>query len=115
MPDTWTPNLRYPDPSVQVLDPSFDKYRLMLASVERLATGMRWSEGPAWFGGGRYLVWSDIPNNRIMRWQEEDGTLSVFRQPSNHANGNTRVRQGRLVTCEQDARRVTRTEHDGTI
>jgi gluconolactonase len=100
---------------VQVLDPSFAKYRLLLASVERLATGMRWSEGPVYFGDGRYLLWSDIPNNRIMRWDEETGNESVFRRPSNNANGNTRDRQGRLVTCEHDARRVTRTEYDGTI
>jgi gluconolactonase len=112
---TWQPSLRYPDPSVQVLDPSFAKYRLPLASVERLATGMRWSEGPVYFGDGRYVLWSDIPNNRIMRWDETSGAVSVFRQPSNNANGNTRDRQGRLVTCEHDARRVTRTEYDGTI
>jgi gluconolactonase len=111
----WRMNDRYPDPAVELLDPSFGKYRLGLASVERLATGMRWCEGPAWFGGGRYLLWSDIPNNRIMRWQEETGAVSVFRQPSNNANGNTRDRQGRLVTCEHDTRRITRTEHDGTI
>jgi gluconolactonase len=100
---------------VEILDPSFGKYRLSLASLERLATGMRWSEGPAWFGAGRYLLWSDIPNNRIMRWQEETGGVSVFRQPSNNANGNTRDRQGRLVTCEHDTRRLTCTEFDGTI
>src|SRR5215472_6747386 len=111
----WQPNERYPDPSVRVLDPSFNKYRLPLASVERLATGMRWSEGPVYFGDGRYLLWSDIPNNRIMRWDETSGATSVFRQPSNNANGNTRDRQGRLVTCEHDARRVTCTEYDGTI
>src|SRR5262249_26602391 len=111
----WRPSERYPDPAVELLDPSFAKYRLALASVERLAIGMRWSEGPAWFGAGRYLVWSDIPNNRIMRWQEENGAVSVFRQPSNNANGNTRDRQGRLVTCEHDTRRLTRTEFDGTI
>jgi len=111
----WQPSLRYPDPSVQVLDPSFAKYRLPLAGVERLATGMRWCEGPVWFGDGRYVLWSDIPNNRIMRWDETSGAVSVFRQPSNNANGNTRDRQGRLVTCEHDARRVTRTEYDGTI
>jgi len=111
----WTPSLRYPDPSVQILDPSFAKYRLPLASVERLATGMRWSEGPVWFGDARCVLWSDIPNNRIMRWDEETGAVSVFRKPSNNANGNTRDRQGRLVTCEHDARRVTRTEYDGAI
>jgi gluconolactonase len=100
---------------VQILDASFAKYRLVLASVERLATGCRWSEGPCWFGDGRYLVWSDIPNNRILRWEEETDSVSVFRKPSNNANGNTRDRQGRLVTCEHDSRRVTRTEHDGGI
>jgi gluconolactonase len=111
----WEPSLRYPDPAVQVLDPSFAKYRVMLASVERLATGMRWSEGPVWFGDGRCVLWSDIPNNRIMRWDEATGATSVFRQPSNNANGNTRDRVGRLVTCEHDSRRVTRTEYDGAI
>ncbi len=112
---TWEPSLRYPDPSVKILDPSFAKYRLPLAGVERLATGMRWSEGPVYFGDGRYVLWSDIPNNRIMRWDEETGAVGVFRKPSNNANGNTRDRQGRLVTCEHDARRVTRTEIDGAI
>lgn len=111
----WQPSQRYPDPLVKVLDPSFAKYRLNLAKVERLATGMRWAEGPAWFGDGRYLVWSDIPNNRMMRWDEETGAVSVFRKPSNNANGNTRDRQGRLITCEHDARRVVRTEYDGSI
>ncbi len=111
----WQPSERYPDPAVQVLDPSFNKYRLALASVERLATGMRWCEGPVYFGDARCLLWSDIPNNRIMRWDEETGGVSVYRRPSNNANGNTRDRQGRLVTCEHDARRVTRTEYDGSI
>ena len=111
----WTPSERYPDPSVQALDPAFNKYRLGLAGVERIAHGTRWNEGPVYFGDGRYLLWSDIPNNRIMRWQEETGRVSVFRQPSNNANGNTRDRQGRLVTCEHDTRRITRTEYDGTI
>jgi gluconolactonase len=106
---------RYPDPAIEILDPSFLKYRLFNASVERLATGTRWGEGPVWFGDGRYLLWSDIPNNRIMRWDETTGQASVFRTPSNHANGNTRDRQGRLVTCEHGARRVTRTEYDGSI
>jgi len=111
----WEPSLRYPDPAVVVLHPSFAKYRLALAGIERLATGMRWSEGPVYFGDGRYLLWSDIPNNRIMRWDEETGAVSVFRKPSNNANGHTRDRQGRLVSCEHDARRVTRTEIDGAI
>ncbi len=76
---------------------------------------MRWAEGPVWFGDGRYLLWSDIPNNRIMRWDEETGQTSVFRKPSNFANGHTRDRHGRLVTCEHGGRRVTRTEYDGSI
>jgi gluconolactonase len=111
----WQPNPRYPDPAVQVVDESFARYRLNLAKVERLATGFRWAEGPVWFGDVRSLFWSDIPNNRIMRWDEETGAVSVFRKPSNFANGNTRDRQGRLVTCEHGGRRVCRTEHDGTI
>ncbi|MEM8813167.1 MAG: SMP-30/gluconolactonase/LRE family protein [Pseudomonadota bacterium] len=111
----WNPSSRYPDPAVISLDPRFDTLRLPLASVERLATGCRWSEGPIWFGDGRYLLWSDIPNNRIMRWDEVTGQASVFRQPSNFSNGQTRDRQGRLITCEHGGRRVTRTEYDGTI
>jgi gluconolactonase len=111
----WQPSQRYPDPSVRSIDPSFDSYRLALAKVERLATGHRWCEGPVWFGDGRYLLWSDIPNNRIMRWDEETGAVSLFRKPSNFSNGNTRDRQGRLLTCEHGTRRVTRTEYDGTI
>jgi gluconolactonase len=111
----WQPSQRYPDPLVRVIDPSFAKYRLPLAKVERIASGMRWSEGPVWFGDGRYLLWSDIPNNRIMKWEEETGALSIFRRPSNNSNGNTRDRQGRLLTCEHDARRVTRTEYDGSV
>ena len=107
--------MRYPDAAVDVVDPSFAKHRINNAAVERLATGFRWAEGPVWFGDGRYLLWSDIPNNRIMRWDEGTGAVGVFRQPSNYANGNTRDRQGRLVTCEHDSRRVTRTEYDGTI
>ena len=111
----WNPSQRYPDPLVRIVDPSFGRYRLGLAKVERIASGMRWCEGPVWFGDGRYLLWSDIPNNRIMKWEEETGRVSVFRKPSNNANGNTRDRQGRLLTCEHDTRRVTRTEYDGTI
>jgi gluconolactonase len=111
----FTPSQRYPDPAIRILDPSFGRYRVGLAKVERIASGMRWTEGPVWFGDGRYLLWSDIPNNRIMRWDEETGAVSVFRKPSNNANGNTRDRQGRLLSCEHDTRRVTRTEYDGTI
>ena len=111
----WQPNQRYPDPAWRVLHPSFLRYRPFNATVERLATGCRWSEGPVWFGDGRSLLWSDIPNNRIMRWDEETGTVGVFRHPSGYANGNTRDRQGRLVTCEHGGRRVTRTEYDGGL
>jgi gluconolactonase len=111
----WQPSQRYPDPLVRILDPGFARYRLNSAKVERLATGFRWCEGPVWFGDGRYLLWSDIPNNRIMRWDEETGATSVFRKPSNFANGNTRDREGRLLTCEHGERRVTRTEYDGTL
>ena len=111
----WRPSEGYPDPYVQVLDPAFNKYRLGLASVERISSGMRWCEGPVWFGDMRALLWSDIPNNRIMRWDEETGRTSIFRKPANYSNGNTRDRQGRLLTCEHDTRRVSRTEYDGTI
>lgn len=111
----WEPSTRYPDPAVQVLDPSFNALRLPLASVERLYTGCRWAEGPVYFGDGRYVLWSDIPNDRILKWEEETGAVSVFRKTSNNANGNTRDRQGRLVTCEHRGRRVTRTEIDGAI
>src|SRR5262249_13375827 len=112
----WEPAASYPDPAIRTLDPRFDAIRPPFnAAVERLATGFRWAEGPVWFGDGRYLLWSDIPNNRIMRWDEETGAASVYRKPSNHANGNTRDRQGRLVTCEHEGRRVTRTEYDGSI
>jgi len=115
-PETpWQPRQRSPDSAVQIIDQSFARYRLNLAAVERIAHGFRWSEGPAWIGDGRYLLWSDIPNNRIMKWEEETGAVSIFRRPSNFANGNTRDRQGRLVTCEHGGRRVTRTEYDGTI
>jgi len=111
----WQPSERYPDPAIEVLDASFEKYRIFSAAVERLATGFRWAEGPAWFGDGRYLLWSDIPNDRIMKWEEETGAVSVFRKPSNFANGHTRDRQGRLVGCEHGGRRVVRTEYDGAI
>lgn len=99
----------------EVIDPRFEACFVGHARVERLWTGARWSEGPVWFAAGRYLIWSDIPNNRMLRWDETDGNVSVFRQPSRNSNGNTVDRQGRLVSCEHQARRVTRTEHDGTI
>ncbi|QET04837.1 MULTISPECIES: SMP-30/gluconolactonase/LRE family protein [Cupriavidus] len=115
IPTLPMPAVRYPDPAVQALTPAFEKYRLGLAAVERIASGSRWAEGPVWFGDGRYLLWSDIPNNRILKWEEETGIVSVFRSPSGHANGNTRDRQGRLVSCEHGGRRITRTEYDGSI
>jgi len=107
--------IRYPDPGIKVLDERFRKYVLGNAAIERIAGGCRFNEGPVWFGDGRYLLWSDIPNDRIVKWEEETGAVSVFRKPSNYANGNTRDRQGRLVTCEHDTQHLTRTEYDGTI
>jgi gluconolactonase len=116
MSSGWQPAQSYPDPAIVTLDPRFEAIRPPFnAAVERLYTGCRWAEGPVWIGDMRCLLWSDIPNNRILRWDEETGAVSVFRKPSNYANGNTRDRQGRLVTCEHGARQVTRTEHDGTI
>jgi gluconolactonase len=116
VPERWpTSPVRYPDPAIRVLDPRFAPYRLGNAAVERLATGFRWAEGPVWFGDGRYLLFSDIPNNRIMRWLEDTGEVSVFRSPSSYSNGHTRDQQGRLISCEHDTRRVTRTEYDGSI
>ena len=104
---------RYPDPRIEKLDKRFPKQGN--AGIDRIATGFRWAEGPVYFRDGGYLVWSDIPNNRMLRWLEEDGHVSVFRAHSNYSNGNTRDREGRLLTCEHDARRVTRTELDGRI
>lgn len=99
----------------EVIDKRFSGLLTGHGRVERLWTGARWTEGPAWFAAGRYLVFSDIPNNRMMRFDETDGSVSVFRQPANNSNGNTVDREGRLVSCEHQARRVTRTEHDGSI
>ena len=99
----------------EAVDARFAKYMIPVCSLETLHTGMRWAEGPVYFADGRYLVLSDIPNNRMLRWEEESGQVSVFRYPSGFSNGNTRDRQGRLVTCEHGNRRVTRTEPDGSI
>lgn len=112
---TFETHARYPDPRIEVLDDRFLKLRLFSASVEQIATGLRWAEGPVWFGDGRYLLVSDIPNNRILRWDDASGALSEFRAPSNNANGLTRDEQGRLLTCEHLTRRVTRTEYNGRI
>ncbi len=112
---SFNPSQRYPDPSIRILDNAFLALRLFSARVEELASGLRWAEGPVWFGDGRYLLASDIPNNRILRWDETTGQTSVFRQPSSNANGHARDRSGRLVSCEHLSRRITRTEYDGTI
>jgi len=110
----FIPQQRYPDPSVRALDPEFLRYRVFNGSVEQIATGFRWTEGPVWFADGRYLLFSDIPNNRILRWDETTGKSSVFRYPAGFSNGLARDRQGRLLVCEHLGRRVTRTEYDGT-
>ncbi len=116
-PRDWSGHspIRYPDPDVVALDPSFDKYRIKNAVIERLATGMRWAEGPAWNGAGGYLVWSDIPNNRQMRWLEEDGHVSVLRRPAGNSNGNTFDFHGRQLSCEHLNRRVVRYEQTGAV
>jgi gluconolactonase len=112
--DTASP-IRYPDPDIIILDPRFQKIVLGNARLQRIATGFDFTEGPVWFGDGRYLLFSDIPNDKILRWDETTGGISVFRSPSHYANGNTRDRQGRLITCEHDTQRLTRTEYDGTV
>ncbi|MBN8892173.1 MAG: SMP-30/gluconolactonase/LRE family protein [Rhodospirillales bacterium] len=101
-------------PDFQVIDERFRRLVMGNVHVEKLATGMRWAEGPAWFPAHRYLMWSDIPNNRQMRWDETDGSVSVLREPADNSNGNTVDRQGRLVTCHHRTRNVVRTEHDGS-
>jgi gluconolactonase len=112
----WTADVvGYPDPAIEVCDPRFERYRVLPASIERLWTGGRWTEGPAWFGDARCLLFSDIPNERILSWSEVTGAVTVWRAPSGFANGNTRDRQGRLITCEHGGRRVIRTELDGTV
>jgi len=100
--------------SFDVIDPRFRKLAFGNVHLEKLYTGCRWAEGPAWFAAGRYLVWSDIPNDRMMRWDETDGSVSVFRQPALNSNGHTVDGQGRLVSCEHRGRCVSRTEHDGS-
>ncbi|MGH7053362.1 MAG: SMP-30/gluconolactonase/LRE family protein [Stellaceae bacterium] len=116
--DRWEPAaapIRYPDPAMKILDPRFARLALPMAAVERIAGGCRFTEGPVWFGDGRFLLFSDIPNNRILKWEEETGAVSLYRKPSHYANGNTRDREGRLLTCEMDSRRLVRTEYDGRI
>jgi gluconolactonase len=112
---TGAPNVYFTDPDVLTVDPSFNGLRQPNAPIQRLWTGAMWSEGPAWSSQGRYLVWSDIPNNRQLRWLEDDGRVSVFRLPSNNSNGNSFDFQGRQLSCEHLMRRVVRYEHDGSI
>jgi len=107
--------IRYPDPDIEVLDPSFAKYKLGNTAIQRLHTGMLWSEGPAWNAVGKYLLWSDIPNNVQLRWLNENGAVSTFRNPSGNSNGNTFDFQGRQIACEHGTRRVVRYEHDGSV
>lgn len=107
--------VRYPDPAVVVLDPRFRELILPLAAVERLAGDCRWAEGPVWFGDRDCLLWSDVPNNRLLRWDAVSAQTHVVRSPSGYANGNTRDRQGRLISCEHLGRRVVRTEYDGSL
>jgi gluconolactonase len=99
----------------EVIDPRFAALFNGNARLDVLATGCKWAEGPAWFAAGRYLIWSDIPNNRMLRYDETDGSVSTFRSPAGNSNGNSVDRQGRLISCEHGGRRVSRTEHDGTI
>ena len=116
--DAWDVDrtiVRFPDPAVEIVDERFRALVVWQGVVERLWTGGRWLEGPVWFGDGRYLLFSDIPNDRMMCWSEVTGEVTVHRHPSRNSNGNTRDLQGRLVTCEHLARRVTRTEHDGSL
>jgi len=107
--------VRYPEPDVIVLEPAFAKYKIGNTPIQRLFTGCLWAEGPAWHAQGRYLVWSDIPNNRQLRWLDDDGHVSTLRSPSNNSNGNTFDFEGRQVTCEHLRRRVVRYEHDGRV
>jgi gluconolactonase len=108
------PTTYFWDPDIIAVDPSFNGLAQPNAAIQRLYTGVLWAEGPAWSAQGRYLVWSDIPNNRQMRWSQDDGRVSVFRMPSNNSNGNTFDFQGRQLSCEHLTRRVVRYEHDGT-
>jgi gluconolactonase len=114
-PRDFSQPVTYPDPDILTLDPSFNALRVGNTPIQRLWTGAMWCEGPAWNGQGQYLIWSDIPNNRQMRWLEDDGRVTVFRHPSGNSNGNTFDHQGRQLSCEHSGRRVVRYEHDGSI
>ena len=106
---------RYPEPDVVVLDKRFAKYKIGNTPIQRIHTGSLWAEGPAWNGVGRYVIWSDIPNDRQMRWLEEDGHVGVFRKPVGYTNGNTFDYEGRQISCEHGNRRVTRYEYNGKV
>ncbi|HJT07291.1 MAG TPA: SMP-30/gluconolactonase/LRE family protein [Stellaceae bacterium] len=107
--------VRFPEPNVRALDPRFNKYMVGNTYIERLWTGAMWMEGPVWFGDVGMLIFSDIPNNRLMKYDEHSGEVSVLREPSGYSNGNTRDRQGCLISCLQDGRAIVRTEHDGKV
>ncbi len=113
-PRDWSGNspLRYPDPDLIALDPSFQRYILFNTPIQRHHTGTLWAEGPAWNGVGRYLVWSDIPNDRQLRWIEDDGRVTEFRNPAGNSNGNTFDHEGRQISCEHGGRRVVRYNYD---
>jgi gluconolactonase len=112
----WSGNtpLRYPDPDIVTMDPRFRRYQLFNTPIRRLHTGTLWAEGPAWNGVGRYLVWSDIPNNVQLRYVDDDERITEFRSPSGQSNGNTFDFNGRQISCEHAGRRVVRYEYDGT-
>jgi gluconolactonase len=107
--------VRYPDPDIVVLDPRFAKYKLGNTPIQRLHTGMLWAEGPAWNGVGKYLLWSDIPNDIQLRWLQDDGHVSVFRNPAGNSNGNTFDYAGRQISCQHGTRRVVRYEYNGSV
>lgn len=117
LPRDWSGQepVRYPDPDIVALDARFRKYIIGNTPIRRLHTGTLWAEGPAWNGVGRFLVWSDIPNNRQLRWLEDDGRVTVFRTPSGNSNGNTFDHEGRQLSCEHGGRRVVRYEHSGAV
>ena len=115
-PRDWTGDpVGYPDRDILALDDRFRRYILFNTPIQRHYVGTLWAEGPAWNGVGRYLVYSDIPNNRQLRWVEDDNRVTVFRRPSGHSNGNTFDREGRQLSCEHSGRRVVRYEYNGDV
>src|SRR5258708_17661151 len=109
------PPIRYPEPDVIVLDPRFGKYKVGSAPIQRLYTGTLWAEGPAWSGTGGYLMWSDIPNDRQLRWLSDNGEVTVLRKPAHNSNGNTFDRESRQLSCEHGSRTVVRYERNRTV